>query len=570
MHFDSVFSKLRRLCRDRRGNFTMMFGLGVAFIFLAAGIAVDYSISLSNKTRINNALDAATLATARAIASGDLDPSVDGAAESYVEAVFLANIGIDALAGSRYALNNVTYNPSNGSVSASASYNQGLQLIQAVTDQTNVQVGGASVAQYGASDIEVAMVLDVTGSMDWDDASGNHKLTALKSAAKSAVAKLLHNSSGAVRISLVPYARAVNVGSDLAKYVYADYDESKSDAPTYSSSLYASTGVGYDYETFQSEYEICGYSFHRVPGIPQYAGWFEPQAPTAGVEHYSDFVIQARRWGGRRGGRDDDDDDDEDDDEDEDEDDLTYSCERPEDFRVNDDGTNVDNCATDRKAPKSGGTNYQYTDANPVAGGMISRDSRLDPDECLSEQIIPLTSTQSTLDTAIEGMSAEGGTAGHIGLQWAWYTISYNWRNYLPATSQPGDLTTNPDLDKYVVFMTDGVFNTAYADNSGSNAWTGHDPGDSESPEHAAALCTAIKAQNIKVFVIAFDMDESSADGNDNLERSWIRDAQTLLSNCATPDTANATYFYLANDAAALTSAFDNIAQTIRQLRLTR
>ncbi|WP_419907029.1 hypothetical protein [Hoeflea sp.] len=242
----------------------------------------------------------------------------------------------------------------------------------------------------------------------------------------------------------------------------------------------------------------------------------------------------------------------------------------PDDYRVENDGTNVDLCATDRKAPKtSGRANYQYTDADPATGGMISRDSRLRESDCIDEQIVPLTSNKTTLDNAITALSHNGGTAGHIGLQWAWYTISYNWRNFLPSASQPGDMTTNPDLDKYIIFMTDGVFNTAYADNTGSEGWTGDNPGNSESPDHTSAICSAIKAQNIKVFVVAFDMDESSADGNDRLERSWIRDAQTLLSNCATPNSTNVTYFYLANDAAALNLAFENIARTIRNLRLT-
>ncbi|MCP5088723.1 MAG: hypothetical protein GY952_18180, partial [Rhodobacteraceae bacterium] len=41
-------------------------------IFLAAGLAVDYSRSLGTKSRINNALDAATLATGRALSIGEI------------------------------------------------------------------------------------------------------------------------------------------------------------------------------------------------------------------------------------------------------------------------------------------------------------------------------------------------------------------------------------------------------------------------------------------------------------------------------------------------------------------
>lgn len=512
---------VRRFVRDRSGNFMMMFGLGVGVIFLAAGIAVDYSMALAGKTRVNNALDAATLATARALSVGEINPDN---AEDYLERIFAANIGtaVDDLEDSPYLLYDVIINEATGAVTASARYEHDLKLLQVATGRSDIQVASKSEVQFGSSDIEVAMVLDVTGSMNWNDAAGNHKLTALKTAAKSAVEKLLNNANGAVKISLVPYAESVNVGPNLAKYVYADYKESKSDAPTYNSALFNETGVGYDYETFQEQY------------LREFCGW--------------EWIRWRRRW--RRVWR--------------------CSTGLPEDFRVENDGTNVDLCATDRKAPKtSGRTNYQYSNADPVIGGMISRDSRLRESDCIDEQIVPLTSNKTTLDNAINAMSHNGGTAGHIGLQWAWYTISHNWRNFLPVSSQPGDHSVDPDLDKYIIFMTDGVFNTAYADNTGNEGWTGDNPAYSESPDHTTALCTAIKAQDIKVFVVAFDMDESVADGNNRLERSWIRNAQTLLGNCATPNSTNVTYFYKADDADALTLAFENIARTIRNLRLT-
>ncbi|WP_419907030.1 pilus assembly protein TadG-related protein [Hoeflea sp.] len=217
----------RRFLRDRSGNFMMLTGLFVGILFLTGGLAVDYSMAIASKTRISNALDAATLATARALSIGDVDSNT---AEAYLERVFAANIGIDAdeLDTSPYSLYGIDINPATGGVKASASLDYELQLLQVATGESTMKIASTSGVQFGASDIEVAMILDVTGSMNWDDAAGNHKLTALKTAAKNAVDKLLKNANGAVRVSLVPYAESVNVGNALSKYVYADYKESKS------------------------------------------------------------------------------------------------------------------------------------------------------------------------------------------------------------------------------------------------------------------------------------------------------------------------------------------------------
>ena len=520
-------SIIHRFVNDRRGNFMMLTGLGFGLLFLAAGLAVDYSIALMNKTRMNNALDAATLATARAISADELNTQAE--VEGYFENIFKANLEISDLETSKYSLHDISYDLDKGSVSASARYNQDLKLLQVATTHSTMQVKSRSAAQFGASDIEVAMVLDITGSMDWKDAGGAHKMTSLKAAAKNAVEKLLLNSGDAVRISIVPYAESVNVGPFLKKYVYADYREPKSDAPAYDTTLFSSTGIGYDYAAFQLP-------FHREEC------WWEEE-----------WDYDEEEWV-----------------------DVEFCTSGlPGNFRVIKSGTNkgknVDSCATDRKAAKTAGlVSHQYTDDDPVAGGMISRDSRLSKSACVNAPIVTLTTNKDDLDTAIDNLSAKGGTAGHIGLQWAWYTISHKWRNHLPTSSQPGNHKVSADLDKYIIFMTDGVFNTAYANNNKGSAWTGDNPNKSKSPAHTTALCNAIKGEGIKIFVVGFDLDESSAKNNKRLKKDWIRKAQTLLRNCATPNSGRITYFYKADESAQLQAAFESIAQSIRNLRLTQ
>ncbi|WP_136661518.1 pilus assembly protein TadG-related protein [Nitratireductor sp. XY-223] len=557
---------LDRLRRDRSGNFIVMFALCVTVIFAAAGLALDYSVALMNKTRAANALDAATLATARAIVAGDISSDDDDEIETYLKSFFAANLGIDDLDASIFAIDSVVVDTGEQSVSATVVIDQPLRLLQVGTGRDTITVRNHSAANYGVGNVEVAMVLDVTGSMD-DSVSltdSTKKLAVLETAAKAAVETLLSAASDAnsVRISLVPYSRAVNVGNYLVRYVYADHYYPTSDAPLYDPSLYNTTRVGYDWVSFQSGYASCPTSHNfdfqptfRFAGGYGFGGGFS-RGSTYGYDGYrfgDAWVFRAAEGGGGGGGggnkgggggnKD------------------ATDC---WDFVIESDGTSPDNCATDRKAPATAGnTSYQYADANP-SYGMISRDARLEENECPDSPIIALTDTQDALETAIEGLIADGYTGGHIGLQWGWYTISHDWKNYMPAGSEPGDHTDpDADLKKYVIMMTDGLFNTAFADVEPDGFRQGKQQ--AQSIAHFDSLCTAIKNDDITIFTIGF------AISTDPLLSQYQRDdALEALDDCATDDTTTTVYFYDVTTADGLTTAFEDIASTINALRLTR
>ncbi len=487
----------RSFAKDERGNFAMIFAFAILAIFLSAGLAVDLARNLSEKTQINNALDAATLATARALAVGDIEESD---AESYLKSIFAANLGLDDLTSGQYEVVEVDIDDVNQEVTAIAKTDQNLTFM-GTAKRSNTQVVSAdSAASYGMSDIEVAMVLDITGSM-----SGN-KISALKNAAKLGVQELLAMNTDTdenVRISLVPYSDAVNAG-DLAKYVFPDFWLPKTKAPAFDAALYAETGLGFD-----------PYSFKETM--------------SSGI----------------------------------DEDDV-------EDFyEVRRDGSATDNCATDRKAPKGGGTSYQYSDANP-SYGMISRDSRLQ--FCPASPLMLLTSDESDLDARIDGLVASGYTAGHIGLQWAWYTISHNWANYVPEESRPAVI--DEETAKYIILMTDGEFNTAFANVTsdiedvceqyrkgkcrewGREIDFNHGGQGSTSRTHTGNLCDAIKARKIKIFTIGFSMNNNTA--------------LNMLKDCASPDEGSFTYYYEPDTANELTETYETIARSIQSLRLVK
>jgi len=195
-------------------------------------------------------------------------------------------------------------------------------------------------------------------------------------------------------------------------------------------------------------------------------------------------------------------------------------------------------CVEERK------TGDRYTDTAPDKKNYFENGPIGDDCEPTSP-IVPLTKDRSLLKSAIDAFKAAGGTAGHLGTQWAWYLISPRWTSIWPAASAPrpyGEITQkgprgNPLLQKIAVLMTDGEYNTWHS-------------GDSSTAQ-ARALCDNMKAEGIKVYAIGFQIGAGG-------------EAETTLKGCATA----ADYYYNARDGASLREAFRDIALRITTLRL--
>jgi Flp pilus assembly protein TadG len=230
------------------------------------------------------------------------------------------------------------------------------------------------------------------------------------------------------------------------------------------------------------------------------------------------------------------------------------------------------NCATDRTA-------NTYTDAAPSTT-PLGMHYTLGGTACITNQIVPLTSTKATLHAAIGStdangdnikddyrtrtLQAVGSTAGHLGLAWGWYMVAPNFAYLWPSAAPAPKAYGSDNLVKAVIFMTDGVFNTPYCNGvTAADATTGA-PGDDQqincnsphgsSKSQAETLCTNIKAgNNIELFVVGFDL---------------ASDATTLqfLEDCATDDD----HFFRADTGEDLADAFEEIADTLSELRISR
>ncbi len=183
-------------------------------------------------------------------------------------------------------------------------------------------------------------------------------------------------------------------------------------------------------------------------------------------------------------------------------------------------------CVTERKGANA------FKDKAPN-NGMFNKKAS----SCPGSEIVPLTDSESTISNSITAMKANGWTAGHLGIAWAWYLISPNWASYWPATSAPtayGDDSTK----KAVVIMTDGEFNTAYESSNGN------------SKSQSEKLCDGMKAVGISIYTVAFQAPAS---------------ALPILKYCA----SSGNHYFDAKNGDGLRKAFQKIGQSLSELRLS-
>lgn len=205
-----------------------------------------------------------------------------------------------------------------------------------------------------------------------------------------------------------------------------------------------------------------------------------------------------------------------------------------------------------------------YTDTPPSTSLLSKYYPDSSGSNCISNVIVPLTSDKAVLHAAIgpdspessRTLKADGSTAGHLGLAWGWYMISPNFAYLWPTASRPKAYGSD-NLIKAVIFMTDGEFNQEYCTGVVDSTINCDAPGNSQA--QAETLCTNIKASANKtyLYVVGFDLGGNAA-------------ALDFLDKCATDDAPGETYFFQADNGADLNAAFNKIAQSLSDLRISK
>ncbi len=427
---------------DEQGAVAVMFGLMTFVLFFMGALAVDYTRVIDMRTRIVSSVDSASLAAGRALLDGQLsDAEIVEMASTY----FNENVK-NAKAMGTVGAPVIKIDRENGTVDIDVNSNVNMTLAR-VGGYEKIDIPVKSAATYKQKDIEVAMALDITGSMG-ESVGGKRKIDALKGAFEQFADRLIpaqKSDAHRVRIGVAPYSSGINLG------------------------MYSANAT--------NDRSVDGCVTERRDG----------QLTDAPV------TIAASK-----------------------------STTNPTAFLVKEDGRDdIDN--SDGSTPK----------------GAFA---------CPSAALIPLSDDRDALVAAVNSFKAEGWTAGHLGIQWAWNLVSEQWGGTFNGNSAPDayNLVKQDKLIKAVVLMTDGSFNTAYhGDKSNNGHW---------SKSQAVKLCDAMKAagKDVVVFSVAFNAP---------------KDAQATLKACASQGDG---YYANAESPEDLESAFNNFAAKLTQLRISK
>lgn len=198
---DSLNAKLCRFKADESGNLIVFALCLFMAMSMFGGLAVDIMRYETVRTKLQNTLDRSTLAAASLTQTMDAEDVVNEYFEKAGMAEYLT--GVDVEEGINFR--EVT-------ADASADTNPLFLHIMGIQD---MDAPGHSVAEQRITNVEIVLVLDVSGSM-----ASNSRLTNLKAAAVEFVDTVL-SSDGEDRISIaiVPFNGQVNLGATLrAKY----------------------------------------------------------------------------------------------------------------------------------------------------------------------------------------------------------------------------------------------------------------------------------------------------------------------------------------------------------------
>jgi Flp pilus assembly protein TadG len=503
-------NRKRRFGQAEGGNVAMLGAVLIPGILALACVAIDTQNTLRQKSKVQASLDSAVLAGALQRQRGMTETAVRADVQQYAGSMFAEQGG-----GLTCAPVTVTFNAESQDIAGSVRCEQPTYLSQLIgQDEMAFTVNATST--YGIGLVDVAFVFDVSGSMN--DAG---RLPKLKTAAAAAFDELLPEDrarDGSVRLAITSYNHSLNAGpyinavtdtrtlsadgsNSTARSNYDAYnDERMIDAATGKRFFYYQRGTctsggscgrtsSYTWNTRRYEFEDTGLRDSCV---------YE----RTGAQAATDAAPASGRWIGAGNPR------------------WNFSASSTNKY---DGWKNVEN---------SGATGY----------GVGAYEGR--HGTCQASGPVPLTDDKDALNAHVNGLVAEGGTAGHLGIAWGWYLLSPNWSGIWPEESEPR-LYGAERTSKFLILMTDGDFNIE------------HPTASRNSFQQSMDLCDQMKMlpSNIQIFAVGFQVPSG-------VQRTG--DGRTILEYCAT----SPGHAFSADNGEELTEAYRTIARTISDLRL--
>jgi Flp pilus assembly protein TadG len=505
---------------DRRANIAFVYAIALVPLAVACCGAVDYARGVLVRASLTEALDAAGLAVG---ASGNLS---EADARTLAQAYFNANYQPDSSFGTPAP---VSFAQNGQDITLSSSVAVPTVLMHLIGIDT-MAVSSSVVITRNSFNIEVALALDITGSMD----SGT-RLADLKTAAKALIDIVVQDTQSPTtsKVAIVPYSMAVNAGSYAAD-LRGPIAAGKTITGASRTNPVVITAPNHGFANGDVVYLTAIAGMTALNNRPfTVANRTTNSFALSGVDGtgYAAYSSGGTAWCTVPG--------------------CQYYY-----FRSATGTTNtfpISSCVTERSVEA-------FSDAAPSVSPLGRNYPSVSSNPCLSSTFVPLSTDRTALKSLIDGFSATGSTAGHIGVGWAWYLLAPNFASLWPEGSRPAAYDDRTVL-KFAVIMTDGAFNSPYCNGvisrdaaSGSDDARTHNSCNApngSSIAQAKALCAAMKAKAIVIYTVGFDVGSDAT-------------AVDVLTTCA----SDAAHAYFPTSGSDLKNVFRDIAQQITNLRV--
>jgi Flp pilus assembly protein TadG len=493
--------------RDEGGSIAILFALTSFVVMALVGGAVDYGRAVTARDQMQNALDAAVLASARIWQTEKSLSLAEEKAVQYFEnnkphgvtsgiSAFTPDLQRNSITLRATATVNAPFLAAASAISGLAG-GHGRSLDTTQYTVTAMSEALLAVGGNGETNLEISMMLDVTGSMK------GSKIDDLKAAAKDLIDIVVwqDQSEFTSKVALVPFADAVNLGSTAL--VNSVRGNLKTGSCTSSNSPCTAFTTGSPSST------------QWTTGAPAKYYKFTRPDNKSNTWQAASYCVTER-------------------------------------IGVNKFTDVAPDVAANKVAPLYG------SDSASKCGYM-----EIDTNDLEVNSIQPLTNNKDLLNRRIDKLKIAGSTAGQMGTAWAWYMLSPNWAYLWPSANRPTAYHTDK-VDKIAILMTDGEYNTGHCngvvakdsgDGSGGNeSKINCNANNGKSDPQADSLCAAMKNNTgITVYTVGFALG-----GNQT--------AINTLKACASDDTK----FYDAKDGDELRMAFRDIALQVARLRLSQ
>ena len=491
---------LKRLSGCERGSAIPLIALALFATVGMTGLAVDSGRAYLVQQRLLTAIDAAGLAAGSTVSTQNVQAEV----EKYLAANYPDGY-VDS------SVVNVVATPNDDNtvihVTATATlptvfmgiFGHHEMSVQAESEVTRTQKG-----------LEVVMVLDVTGSMDDSLGGGVTKLSAAKGAAHDMLDILYGNRETVddLWVGMVPFSQAVNVGTSKKAWLDpVDFASRNWGTTSWGGCVEARELDGRD--TTDDTPTDQPFKAYYWPDHDSYNNWVRVTA----VPIYQQVCTP--RY-----------------------------------------------CGSGRNRRQCGETcTNQVVGYNYVTNYVINSTSG--PNKYCPQAVTPLTASKSTVDAAIDTLTAQGNTHIVTGAVWGWRMLSPDWRGFwggeMNTNNLPLDYNT-PLMNKAVVLMTDGD-NTISNSTSGAYGYlsdgrlgtTSSSTAVTRLNDRLQTVCTRMKEQNITVYTVAFGTAINTTSRN-------------MLRDCA----SQSDYFFDSPTNEDLQRAFRMIGDSLANLRVSR